>query len=117
LWKEGKRGHGEGYYEKAIASAVRSHDPYQTIVGNWLIRRLSPDSNPIDIDDLPKKRDEYVLLHAMGKEAANVHLGTSKQIKRVLKDLHARDRNWLRRAGKEMAKVTEKEWKQYKKAG
>ena len=52
----------------------------------------------------------------MGKEAANVHLGTRKQIKRVLKDLHGRDKNWLRRAGKVMAKVTEKEWKQYKKA-
>jgi Uncharacterized protein conserved in bacteria (DUF2252) len=116
-WKEGKRGHGERYYEKTIASAVRSHDPYQTIFGNWLIRRLSPDSNPIEIDDLPKERDEYALLHAMGKEAANVHLGTRKQIKRVLKDLHGREKNWLRRAGKEMAKVTEKEWKQYKKAG
>jgi hypothetical protein len=117
LWKEEQRGHGERYYERAIASAVRSHDPYQMVLGDWLIRRLSPDSNPIEIDDLPKKRDEYVLLHAMGEEAANVHLGTRKQIKRVLKDLHARDKNWLRRAGKEMANVIEKEWKQYKKAG
>ena len=117
VWKEGKRGHGERCYEKAIASAVRSHDPYQIIFGNWLIRRLSPDSNPGEFDDLPKERDEYALLHAMGKEAANVHLGTRKQIKRVLTDLHARDKNWLRRAGKEMAKVTEKEWRQYKKAG
>ena len=53
----------------------------------------------------------------MGKEAANVHLGTGKQIKRILKDLRGRDNNWLRRAGKEMAKVTEKEWEEYKKAG
>ena len=55
LWKEGKRGHGERYYEKAIASAVRSHDPYQRIFGNWLIRRLSPDSNPIEIDDIAER--------------------------------------------------------------
>jgi hypothetical protein len=53
----------------------------------------------------------------MGKEVANVHLGTRKRIKSVLKDLHTRGKNWLRRADKEMAKVTEKEWKQYKKAG
>ena len=114
-WKEGKQGRGERYYEETIASAVRSHDPYQQIVGNWLIRRLSPDSNPIDIDSLPKKRDEYVLLHAMGKEAANVHLGTPRQVKRVLKDLHRREKNWLRCAAKEMAKAIEKEWKQYKR--
>jgi len=43
---------------KAIESAVRSPDPYQEMVGTWLIRRLSPDANPIEIEDLPKKRDE-----------------------------------------------------------
>jgi uncharacterized protein (DUF2252 family) len=115
-WKDGKRGHGERYYEKAIALAVRSHDPYQRIFGDWLIRRLSPDSNPIEFDEVAEEHDEYTLLHAMGKEAANVHLGTRKQIKRVLKDLHRRDKNWLRHAGKVMAKVTEREWKEYKKA-
>ncbi len=116
-WKEGKRGHGETYYNQAISSAVRSHDPYQKVFGTWLIRRLSPDSNPIEITDLPKERDEYALLKAMGEEAANVHLGTSRQVKRVLQDLRGRDKNWLRRAGKAMAKAIEKEWKQYKKAG
>ncbi len=117
VWKEEKRGHGERYYDKVIASAVRSHDPYHKTIGTWLIRRLSPDSNPIEIADLPKERDEYALLHAMGEEAANIHLGTRKQIKRVLKDLRGRDKNWLRSAGKAMAKIIEREWKQYKKAG
>ena len=117
VWKEEKRGHGERYYDKVIASAVRSHDPYHKTFGTWLIRRLSPDSNPIEIADLPKERDEYALLHAMGEEAANIHLGTRKQIKRVLKDLRGRDKNWLRSAGKAMAKIIEREWKQYKKAG
>jgi uncharacterized protein (DUF2252 family) len=116
VWKEGRQGQGERYYEKAIARAVRSHDPYQRIFGDWLIRRLSPDSNPINLEDIAKERDEYALLHAMGMEAANVHLGTKKQINKVLKDLHARKKNWLRHAGKVMAKVTEREWKQYKKA-
>jgi Uncharacterized protein conserved in bacteria (DUF2252) len=115
VWKEGERAHRERYYEKAIMSAVRSHDPYHKVFGSWLIRRLSPDSNPIEIDDLPKKRDEYTLLHAMGREAANVHLGTRKQVKNVLKDLRRREKNWLRRAAKEMAKLTEREWKEYKK--
>jgi len=96
---------------------VRSHDPYQQVIGDWLIRRLSPDSNPIEIDDLPKKRDEHKLLHAMGKEVGNVHLGERKQRKRVLRDLGRRPNNWLRRAGKQMARIFEKEWKQYKKAG
>jgi hypothetical protein len=94
-------------------SAVRSHDPFQIVFGNWLIRRLSPDSNPIEIDKLPKERDEYALLSAMGREAANVHLGTKNQVKRVLRDLSLKKPNWLRRAGKKMAKAVEKDWRKY----
>ena len=113
VWLNGKVAHCQTYYEKAIKSAVRSPDPYQEMVGTWLIRRLSPDANPIEIEDLPKKRDEMILLHAMGAEAANVHLGTSHQRKKILNDLQKRKSGWLRNAAKEMAKATERDWKKY----
>lgn len=113
VWKERKIGRGEHYYERAISSAVRSRDPFQLVFGNWLIRRLSPDSNPIEIDKLPKERDEYTLLRAMGREVANVHLGSRNQVKQVLRDLSLRKSNWLRRAGKKMAKTIEKDWREY----
>jgi hypothetical protein len=115
-WLEGKLGHGRSYYQQAISSAIRSHDPYQEIVGSWLIRRLSPDSNPIDIQDLPKRPDEQMLLHAMGSESANVHLGTKSQVHNILKDLENRKSNWLRDAAKRMARAVEKEWKEYRKS-
>jgi hypothetical protein len=114
VWNRGMRGRGERYYEKTISSAIRSHDPYQRVLGSWLIRRLSPDSNPIEIEDLPKERDEYILLKAMGKETANIHLGTRKRIRRVLIDLRRKNSNWLRRAGKKMARVVEREWREYR---
>jgi hypothetical protein len=112
VWEVRKKA-SEHYYERTISSAVRSHDPFQIVFGNWLIRRLSPDSNPIEIDKLPKERDEYALLSAMGREAANVHLGTKNQVKRVLRDLSLKKPNWLRRAGKKMAKAVEKDWRKY----
>ena len=112
VWEVRKK-ESEHYYERTISSAVRSHDPFQIVFGNWLIRRLSPDSNPIEIDKLPKERDEYALLNAMGREAANVHLGTKNQVKRVLRDLSLKKPNWLRRAGKKMAKALEKDWRKY----
>jgi uncharacterized protein (DUF2252 family) len=115
-WLNGKVGNRQSYYEKAIQAAVRSHDPYQKIEGAWLIRRLSPDSNPIEIDHLPEQRDEEALLHAMGSEAANVHLGSHRQIKRILKDLHRRKANWLRSAAKDMANTFERECKEYRKS-
>jgi len=114
-WLEGKLGHGRSYYQQAISSAIRSHDPYQEIVGSWLIRRLSPDSNPIDIQDLPKRPDEQMLLHAMGSEAASVHLGTKRQVHNILKDLQNRESNWLRDAAKRMVRAVEKEWKEFRK--
>jgi hypothetical protein len=104
------------FYEEAISSAIRSPDPFQVIEGAWLIRRLSPDSNPIDIQTLPKHRDEEMILHAMGSEAANVHLGSKRQVSRIQKDLRKRNSNWLRDAGGRMAQLVEKDWKRYRKS-
>jgi len=106
----------QSFYQQTIQSAVRSHDPYQKIVGRWLMRRLSPESNPVDVTKLPGKRDEETLLHAMGTEAANVHLGSKRQILNVLKDLGRRKPNWLVSAAKQMAKAMSSEWRDYKKS-
>jgi hypothetical protein len=113
VWLRGGGGRTQSYYEEAIAGAVRSRDPFQNIEGTWLIRRLSPDSNPIEIKDLPDKRDEGTLLYSMGTEAANVHLGSKRVVNRILQDLRRRKSGWLRSTAKEMAKVTEREWKEY----
>ena len=80
VWLNGNSGRRRSYYEEVISSAVRSPDPFQKISGTWLIRRLSPDSNPIEIANLPKQRDEEILLRAMGTETANIHLGTKRQV-------------------------------------
>ena len=114
-WLNDQIGHRQPYYEKAMSSAVRSPDPFQVIEGSWLIRRLSPDSNPIDIQSLPKHRDEHMLLHAMGSETANVHLGRKGQANKILNDLHKRKPAWLRNAAVRMARILEKDWNRYRK--
>src|SRR3984957_14743085 len=114
-WLQDEVGSQQSFYERAIHSAVRSPDPFQVIEGSWLIRRLSPDSNPIDIQTLPKNRDEQLLLHSMGTEAANVHLGSKRQRAAIQKDLRSRKSNWLRDAATEMAQIVEKDWKSYRK--
>jgi Uncharacterized protein conserved in bacteria (DUF2252) len=116
VWLSGEVGHRQSNYETAISSAVRSPDPFQVIQGSWLVRRLSPDSNPIDIQTLPKHSDEHMILQAMGAEAANVHLGTRRQAVRILKDLGKRKANWLRDSANHMAAAVEKDWKRYKKS-
>ena len=116
VWLSGEVGHRQSNYENAIGSAVRSPDPFQVILGSWLIRRLSPDSNPIDIQTLPKHSDEQTILQAMGAEAANVHLGTKRQVANILKDLSKRKANWLRDSATHMARNVEKDWNRYRKS-
>ncbi len=103
------------FYEQIMTRAVRSRDPFQRVLKGWVIRRLSPDSNPIELADLPRKRDDERLLHAMGDEAANVHLGSRGQVKAVLRHLQRQKSNWLRSAAKKMAKAIESDWKDYRK--
>jgi uncharacterized protein DUF2252 len=116
VWLAGEPGKNQSLYETAISSAIRSRDPFQVIEGSWLIRRLSPDSNPIDIQTLSGHADERMLLHAMGAEAANVHLGTKRQVANIQKDLRQRKPKWLIEAGARMAKLVEKDWKRYSKS-
>jgi hypothetical protein len=116
VWLANEHGKGQSLYEAAISSAIRSADPFQVIEGSWLIRRLSPDSNPIDIQTLPRHADESMLLQAMGSEAANVHLGTRRQVTNIQKDLRKRKPKWLPDAAARMAQQVEKDWKRYRKS-
>jgi Uncharacterized protein conserved in bacteria (DUF2252) len=116
VWLAGEQGENQSLYETAIRSAIRSPDPFQVIEGSWLIRRLSPDSNPIDIQTLAGHADERMLLHAMGQETANVHLGTKRQLANIQKDLRKRKPKWLPEAGGRMAKLVEQDWKRYRKS-
>jgi hypothetical protein len=59
------------------------------------VRRLVPACSRIELNSLPKKRDEARLLHAMGWETANIHLGNPKATKSVLRDLERRPSGWL----------------------
>lgn len=114
MWLTGRQSRRQSYYEEAMSSAIRSSDPYQRIVGRWLIRRLSPDSNPIKIEELAKKRDEEIIVQAMGIETANVHLGTRARGPVILRDLRRRGHDWLYFDAKKMAKAILQEWKKYR---
>jgi Uncharacterized protein conserved in bacteria (DUF2252) len=114
VWLKNRLASCQSHYQKVMTSAVRSPDPFQTVKGSWLIRRLSPDSNPIKMEDLSAKREEETLLHAMGTEIANVHLGDSSKTEQILQDLKQRGRDWLSSAAKNMAKALVQDWEEYR---
>lgn len=102
------------YYAAMLKTAIRAADPFVAIEEGWLIRRLGPHCSRVELDDLPRRKDERVLLQAMGAETANIHLGSAASLPALRRDLKARGRDWLRDAARRMAKATLKDWKDWK---
>jgi hypothetical protein len=102
------------FYEDILERAVRSIDPFVHRKGRWIVRRLAPDCSRVELASMPKQRDETRLLHAMGFETANVHLGTRKKAAAILHDLHERPRHWLHRASEDMVDATVRDWESWR---
>ncbi len=115
VWALKVKGPSAILYQQALNRAVRCRDPFVHLKGRWIVRRLAPDCSRIELADLAKQRDELRLLHAMGWETANVHLGSPHAIPAVHKDLRKRPSGWLRAAAKQMAEATFQDWQDWKK--
>jgi hypothetical protein len=104
----------EIYYQTILNKAVRCLDPTVRLIDGWIVRRLAPDCSRIDLSSLSKDGDMTHLLHAMGWETANVHLGSRQAIEEVKHDLKQRPSDWLYLAAKEMADLTTAAWLDWK---
>jgi hypothetical protein len=120
LWASGRgdrAGKGNPWLQKIVDAAVRCPDPWWEIRRGWLVRRLAPDCSRIDIDELVHHRDLAALLHAMGAETANIHLGTPKKArKRLRAGLEDLPRDWLLNAARDMHKACLRDWRDFRKA-
>jgi hypothetical protein len=89
-------------YSKVLASAIRSADPFLTVHGTWVTRRLAPDCRRIELLSLSRMEEQEWLLHAMGFETANVHLGTPHARPLILRHLAQQRKGSLRKAAMKM---------------
>jgi len=103
-------------YQQALDHAVRDIDPFVRLRGSWIVRRLAPDCSRVELASMPKERDESRLLRAMGFETANVHLGTPRAAKAILRDLAKRPADWLHEAATAMVKATTADWREWRAA-
>ena len=110
-WLNPKRAPAEILYGAILKRAVRCPDPYVQMRGHWIVRRLSPHCSRIELDELATSRGECRLLEAMGRETANIHVGTEAKRKAILKDFRSRKGNWLLGAAQAMAEAIEKDWR------
>ncbi len=114
LWAEKRYKGAEIYYEEILARVVRSLDPIVKVYDGWVVRRLAPDCTRIELAELGPERDEKRMLHTMGWEAGNIHLGTPTAVKAVLDDLKDRKKDWLKKAAEIMTEATLKDWEMWK---
>jgi hypothetical protein len=99
---------GQNQVLEIINKSIRSHDPYVRMENNWLIRPIAAHCGRIDLDEIDadhpmavRKTEQMKLLHAMGFETANVHLGSvpAKELVSAAKKFSVDD---LRRGTKQM---------------
>lgn len=112
LWAERGKGTAPIRYQEILDRSVRCRDPFVRVRKRWIVRRLAPDCSRIELSALPKERDEIRLLHAMGFETANIHLGSIKP--RLLReDLKSRPRGWLFEEARRMEKLVREDFNEY----
>ncbi len=104
------------YCGDLAAASIRSPDPFYCTRKGWVLRRLGPHCSKIELSDFPKRRAPLVILKAMGRETANVHLGSPAAVAAIRRDLKRRKGRWLDDAAVRMAEVTLAEWREWRRA-
>jgi hypothetical protein len=112
VWAETGKGTAPIRYQEIVNRSVRCPDPFVRLRKRWIVRRLAPDCSRIELSALPKERDEFHLLYAMGWETANIHLGTAKP-RVLLRDLDKRPNGWLFKAARAMQKAVLADFKAF----
>jgi hypothetical protein len=102
-------------YQVLLTRSIRTPDPFVRVEGRWLLRRLAPDCARIELESLPKRYDEYRLLHAMGWETANIHLA-SRRPAALLASLKRLGSDWLPHAVERMAAALREDWEAWRSA-
>jgi len=116
-WAQNHEGPAEILYQIIINRAVRCPDPFVQLRGRWIVRRLGPHCSRIELASLRAPGTELRLLHAMGWETANVHLGTLSARKSILRHLEKQKAKWLHHAAEAMLQAVRDDWAVWQKKG
>ncbi len=107
---------GNPWLMKTVEAAVRSPDPYYDVRRQWLIRRLAPDCSRIEWTTIEDPVKLAKLLHSMGKETANIHLGSPKAQKTISGAWKKLPEDWLLNAARALQDRTISEWSSWCKS-
>jgi hypothetical protein len=98
-----------------LKQAVRVPDPGLHVASRWIVRRLGPHCERIELEDIADAKARREVLSAMGRETANAHWGDRKAAALIAEDLAGRKPSWLYGHAAKMAEATLKDWKAWRK--
>ncbi len=101
------------FYSDLLESTVRCPDPFLIHRGRWVGRRLSPSNSRIEIPSLNGPADLERVLHSMGFETANVHLGGGNR-KRLRVALRKLKPSALAAAIRDLERAVARDWKRWR---
>ena len=116
-WHRGPGRGGQAIRCAEIANGrFRANDPWYRLEGNLLVRRLSPNNRKIEAEAENGGVSLVTpdMLHAMGLDLANVHLGTGSRRAALLRDLARREADWLRTNAKRAAAAVARDYRDWK---
>ena len=116
-WSYARRDGNLGLRVGAIAHGRhRAPDPWFSVSPQHVaVRRLSPNNHKIEMDKLGAWLFKHELLKAMGRETANIHLGTHELGKQILRDIESRPAHWLTQAAEQAVACTLQDFHDWKK--
>lgn len=92
----------------------RAPDPWWIANNELVVRRLSPNTRKIEVAEEPEELLNPRMLHAMGHELANIHLGAGDHRRSIERDLERRRDGWLHRATTRAAAFVKEEFEAWR---
>ncbi|MGE5476267.1 MAG: DUF2252 family protein [Bacteroidales bacterium] len=114
IWRAGGDALGDATldYRMITVSAFRAPDPCLYLTPDWVVRRLSPESHKVAIDQISDHVQAEALIRWMGWEVANIHRGQAGR--HDIEDwLAALPAGWLYDCAATMAAATIEDWKAF----
>jgi hypothetical protein len=111
-WAHGEL-HSRPRFLDLATGIFRSPDPFLTIKGRFVLRRIAADSRKVELgtDQGKKLRDDF--LTAMGFDVGAIHAAQPDIVGPITRDLAARPANWLDAAAKTAASAVEEDFAEW----
>jgi hypothetical protein len=104
------------YCAEIATARFRAPDPWYRLVGDIVVRRLSPNNRKLDAAEFPLNLTNRKMLRLMGRELGAVHVGIEDRRAAVQRDIEARDSEWLRSAIHRAAEFVRDEHREWRKS-